>query len=267
MFWNHTLDQQVLAWQLNHWKWLDAQLATYFTPERIHLVTPTSTDFPVKWAATEDTAQQVFLCVQRHMGVESWPCTLESFEQADDVVKRHAPPLSRPQESAGAAGLFHIPEPGKVFVRYRVTQLSDPMSLIATLAHELCHYVLATVKDEPPAGWTEHEPITDLTACYLGFGIFMANSVFRFSQWQDNTHQGWSAQRQGYLSQEEMSLALTIFCRIKGIPLANVLPHLATDPKHYVKSYAKALDKMKWSVEPSPRPYGSPGAGSPSGQA
>jgi len=54
------------------------------------------------------------------------------------------------------------------------------------------------------------EPLTDLLTVFLGFGVFTANAAFRIEQHQDGRSQGWSARRQGYLSEEEFGYALAV---------------------------------------------------------
>ncbi|HET9487920.1 MAG TPA: hypothetical protein VFO54_10810 [Chryseosolibacter sp.] len=84
--------------------------------------------------------------------------------------------------------------------------LNNPVNLIANIAHELSHLVL------PGEGRIEEndEGLTDLNCIALGFGIFTCNSIFRFNQWQGTAHQGWSAQRNGYLPEEVATYALAL---------------------------------------------------------
>lgn len=78
----------------------------------------------------------------------------------------------------GCAGLYVHPEDEskRMVVALRQSQLNDPLSLVATLAHELGHVILLG------GGLMEHsiedmEPMTDLLTVFLGFGIFNANSA------------------------------------------------------------------------------------------
>jgi len=63
--------------------------------------------------------------------------------------------------------------------------LLDPMSLVATMAHELGHVILLggnlLTHDTP-----DQEPMTDLLTGFTGLGIFTANSAARFMQFQDD---------------------------------------------------------------------------------
>jgi hypothetical protein len=241
MGWFTKIDAKLLDWQIQHWKWLKRNLQPHFDLDRLRLITPTPSFFPITPTSPEKTAEETFCLVQNYFGIAHWPCRLEAFDEASDVTQQFAPVLARPEQSQGAAGYFEVTSAREVIIRYKPEQVADPISLVATMAHELSHYVLATIQEEPPAGWEEHEPLTDLTAAFFGFGIFLANSSFRFTQWQDTRHQGWSVRRQGYLSEQALALALAIFCHWKGSSRDEAITHLAPNPRHYFKSYYKDL--------------------------
>ncbi len=243
MGWFTKIDVDRLDWEIAHWEWLRRNLRPRFDLDRARLIMPTPEDFPVVPGTAEEKAHGIFRCVQKYFGIEDWPCRLEPFEEAGDILRETVPPLARPESTAGAAGTFEVTESREVVIRYKVSQVKDPMALVATMAHELCHYILSTIKNPPPDGWGQHEPITDLAAVAFGFGIFLANSSFRFSQWQGSSHQGWSAQSQGYLSQSDLALALALFCVSKNLPPEPVRKFLTTGPRHYFKVYSKDLLK------------------------
>lgn len=243
MGWFTHIDNDLLEWQLQHWRWLIESLRNTHDLKRIRLIQPTSADFPVTASSSEERAVRTFQCVQKHFGLETWPCVLVPFEEADDVMKQILPATIRPERTQGAAGLFEITEERKVIIRYKPDHVGDPMALVATMAHEFCHYIIATLEKEPPGGWDEHEPITDLAAVFFGFGIFLANVSFRFTQWQDHRYHGWSASRQGYLSENALSLALALFCACKEVEPNLASQHLATNPRYFFRGYHKELLK------------------------
>jgi hypothetical protein len=148
------------------------------------------------------------------MGMAEWPC---EFVQRQAVERNMHEDLSRSgvlgsTSTHDAAGTFSVPEARRVVITYSAHVLADPIALVATLAHELCHFLLATVRAEPPATWKELEPLTDLSAVLEGFGIFLCNSAFRFGQWATHDRQGWSFERQGYLNEAELGFALAVYC-------------------------------------------------------
>ncbi|HRE80052.1 MAG TPA: hypothetical protein PLN52_03340, partial [Opitutaceae bacterium] len=82
----------------------------------------------------------------------------------------------------------------------------------------------------PPSGWADHEPITDLAAVHEGFGIFLCNTAFQFSQWSDSTYAGWRYNSQGYLNTAELGFSLGIFCVRNQIDPELAMAHLKLNP-------------------------------------
>jgi hypothetical protein len=76
-----------------------------------------------------------------------------------------------------ALGTFGVAG-NRIAISYVPALLKRPDHLIATLAHELAHYLLATARESPPCEKEEGEFLTDLAAVYLGFGVFLANARF-----------------------------------------------------------------------------------------
>jgi hypothetical protein len=85
------------------------------------------------------------------------------------------------------------------------------------------------------------EQLNDLLMVFLGFGIFTANSALRFEQHSDNTSQGWSASRLGYLSEEELGYALSRFAFERGERKPPWMSFLATNIASYMKRCADWL--------------------------
>ena len=75
------------------------------------------------------------------------------------------------------------------------------------------------------------EFLTDLTAIYLGFGVFLANARFEFEAIHDGPMQGWRMGHSGYLPEADLIFALAMFIRAKELDAAPACeclkPHLA----------------------------------------
>jgi hypothetical protein len=116
----------------------------------------------------------------------------------------------------GPAGLyFHPKDNQKLVIALEESGLDEPAGLVATICHELGHVLLLAdgrISQDAP----DSEPLTDLLTVYFGAGIFTANSAFQFSQWQSNSHQGWSMSRRGYLSEELFGYALACYASRRG---------------------------------------------------
>lgn len=176
-------------WLYQHYLWLETALPPRSGPSP--LILPTREFFP-NTRRGDELARELFERVRELMGLQQWPCRLEpeSDEEAEFRAAMQRSGVFAPIQRK-AAGTFSAGE--EVVITYSRSLNDQPMQLVATLAHELCHYLLATVQLAPPAGWEELEPLTDLAAVHEGFGVILANSAFQFSQWADAQMHGWQS--------------------------------------------------------------------------
>ncbi|MCC5850605.1 MAG: hypothetical protein JJU29_21165 [Verrucomicrobia bacterium] len=230
------LDPDSLRWQFDVYRWLFENFGGYKAFLHQELVLPTGGFF------AESSPPAIFETVKQYAGMEDWPCSLGSYGESSplDQTLRNMPFGGKP--NPGTAG--HITEENReIVIRYNSDLEDDPVSLIATFAHELAHYLIFNAFSKPPFGREHEEYATDLTAVFLGFGVFLANSTFKFSQWQDFKMQGWSYRRQGYLGELDLSYGLAIFCLLKECDPKTVLPHLRPNPRSYLKTALRHLRK------------------------
>src|SRR5262249_13236410 len=133
-------------------------------------------------------------------------------------------------EFGGAAGTFSMAwDHSDTLITYSPMQLGNLASLVATFAHELSHFYLATVPFDPPKGPVAEEYATDLCAVSMGFGVFLANT-------NKSYYQGAVVGKQGYLGEVALSYALAIFTELRGVAEADVCRHLKPNPRSFFKS-------------------------------
>jgi hypothetical protein len=216
-------------WLYRNYRWLEQVLPKRSVPAPIIDLSPKF--FPQGFAATAASAEASFETVKRLMLLQEWPCRLvaETNEQAEFRQAMHRSGIYNAPLEAGALGTFSAGD--EVVITYRRDLLSNPTAMVATFAHELCHYLLATVQSPPEDGWEHLEPLTDLAAVHEGFGLILTNAAFSFGQWADSQWQGWQASTQGYLNTAELGFALAIFCQRSGIPPEIVAPALKPNPR------------------------------------
>jgi hypothetical protein len=206
-----------------------------------HVVLPDATHFPDLYDTSEAAAEKMFCRICDYMQVDRCQIDLEVF--ADETAElRQLMPYWSGGTGKCAAGIYMHPEDTakKMVVALRHSQMDDPLSVVATLAHELGHVILLG------RGLIDHdaqdmEPITDLVTVFLGFGIFNANCAGRFKQWQDNRKQGWSMQRLGYLPEEVYGYALARFAHERHEHKPKWAVHLSTNVRNYFKKSADWL--------------------------
>ena len=88
--------------------------------------------------------------------------------------------------------------------------------------------MIHSIDAELPCEEDEEEFLTDLCACYMGFGVFLANTRFGFSQFRDDSEgsQGWQSQRSGYLPEDDLIFDTAVFIALKALTTEDALPYL-----------------------------------------
>jgi hypothetical protein len=233
------LDADVEDWCLETWGWLMTNLGGMGRLSRTPLALPSREFFPPTEAEGHALALYVFGRIKTLMAIDDWPCELESYDRPEDGQRVGY--YAKLQRGKSANGTFRIEE-GKVIISYASDLLAQPRQLIATLAHELAHYLLATIRKPIPGGNELHELATELTVAFAGFGVFGANAAFSFQQHQDAFGQGWSSGRSGYFSEPTWSFALALFADLKGIEipkdsLKDSVAHLTRRASRYLKRH------------------------------
>ena len=153
------------AWIEDRMRWL----ALEFGVDRLRkarVVLPTPEFFPDRYDADRAGAKRLFRRVCGYMDVDPDPIRLQFFTQ-----KRLK---GVDGFGSGAAGTYED-EGWRTTIRLDEDTLSDPMVVVATLAHELGHEILLG-QGRITADRKDHEPLTDLITIFVGMGVFTANS-------------------------------------------------------------------------------------------
>lgn len=206
------------------------------------VILPTPEHFPDRFDGSEQALQLMFERVAKQMKVNPKEIELTIFASAYARTREVTPFFSG--RDSGAAGLYHHNPDEKTHISVNEEELKDPMSLVASLAHELGHVILlrpGLVKREEP----DMEELNDLLTVFLGFGVFTANSAFRFEQHQTNDSQGWSAKRRGYLSEEQFGYALARFAYERREAKPAWVSFLSTNISAYCKRSLRWLAKRQ----------------------
>lgn len=218
------IDVDELEWQFATFKWLAAEFG----------------------GSGEGRIEALFASVKAAAGLSDWPCELRTGA-GDRPAHVGTGLLLRHEGATPPCGTFTIDdgEGGqKVVITYNPSLADDTGALIATFAHELGHYLMSSARTAPPGGWELHELHTDLTAVYLGFGIFLANSARSFGQFQSAGEMGWSSRTQGYLSEGALVTATAIFQRLAGRDPMEAGPWLKGYLQTDLKKATKALHRL-----------------------
>jgi len=219
------------------------------------VVLPNDKFFPDPFDRTPSAVEKLFQRVCTYMNVDPRRIELEIFPDENEEL-RAVLPYWRGQ-GGGCAGVYHhyltegeelAEDNRKMLIALRSTLIKDPLTLVATIAHELGHVILiggGLMDPETP----DHEPMTDLLTVYLGFGVFNASSAMRFKQFQEAGKQGWSMQRLGYLREEIFGYALARFAAERGERKPDWAAHLSTNVRAFFKRSQAWLAKHPDSIK------------------
>ena len=231
------IEEDTSNWIIVAFEWALKNYGSDIFHNETILVTPSSKHFPEKMNSLDEMVKYTFEQVRKYAGMENWPCRLEA--QEDDINPVVAPTIVLKGAPSGPAGTFQYSD--EAVITYNTKLINRPESLVATFAHELAHYLSGVVKEPPPGGEEYWEHATDLTAIFLGFGVFLANSAFTFEQYTSVGSQGWSSSRQGYMTEQEIVYALAIFCVLKDIPVTEAVSYLDSHLRSYFKKCYREL--------------------------
>jgi len=257
------LEADEQEWQVDTWTWLLEEKGGIADLARAQLVLPTPEFFPRTELTGHARVAFVFDRIKDLAGLAEWPCNLIAQPDRGGLAVNAVTAM---KVRRGAPAGTYLRQGNAAEISYDPKLIADPWALIATLAHELSHYFLDDYRKMPPGGAEGFEPATDLGVAYLGFGLFAANSAFRFHQTQDFQSQGWATSRLGYLKEREWVFALAVFLALRGIDPAvaatHLKPHLASQLKRtirYLKANPSIVAQIAAAGQPHEAPNGSDG--------
>ncbi|MEP2280854.1 hypothetical protein [Maribacter sp.] len=213
MFWNKKrklpITDEDKVWVDKDLNWLRTEFGEEHFME-IRTVTPTKDFYERTFDRTEKDAEFILERTMELMNVRDVKIDLDFFsdspiEMTDGTV------LSSPADINGswnsAAGTFEQSNEGTK-ISIETQQLRNPISLIATISHELAHQILLGENRIEE----NDEYLTDLTAIAYGFGIFIGNSRFQFSA----SGLGWQSGGQGYLPEQIIAYTMAWLSNVRN---------------------------------------------------
>lgn len=226
-------------WQLAAFRWLIDEFGGVAAHRSGILATPDGDCFPDSRLKGDARAAELLGQVMAIAGIGDWPVRLVMVD-GERRLSQVSETLALNLEGRLAAGTFQMVADGKggwlaEIVASRA-QMDDEAALVATLGHETAHYWLTGTRRAAPGGPDCEELLTDLTAVYLGFGVFLGNGArYGHHQAGEAGGQWYVSGWQGYLSERALMSALAISETLAGRdPMAAapyLKPHLAADLK------------------------------------
>lgn len=251
------VDREVAEWQFEYFEWLIRNYSSGPGLPDSQLWEPIAEHFaPAKKGSRPLTGRplvkHIFEIVKRQCGFG--PNDVFRLVPSDEAKPQSLGGVAMVQtHEAGACGRYKIKQNEDGSYTETITydrDLSDNATqLIATFSHEIGHALHNRSKEPLDIEPELYEMFTDLTAIYLGYGIFTANTRFEFSQFQNADTQGWQAQGAGYLPEADIVFATALFMKIKNIPEKVAAEHLKPRLKKMLKKAFKQLSVYEEDVE------------------
>ena len=237
-----TVTSEDKEWVEEAFLWFESQYSREYL-KNLRIIEPTKEFFPLDFKGTEENADELARMICDCMQIKNVRIDLHYFsdkplELAEGIVTTQSD-AGYKQESNNTLGTY-LEEGHKHYsIGIELELLKDPVNLIATLAHELSHLILLG------EGRLEenNEELTDLNCIALGFGIFTCNSIFSFAQWQGTSHQGWQAQRRGYIPEQVATYGLALLANYQNTERIDWIKYLNPSPKKMVEKNLKYLRK------------------------
>ncbi|MCW8958901.1 MAG: hypothetical protein OQL21_07655 [Gammaproteobacteria bacterium] len=234
------LDAATVQWLFDCYAWALREFDARVFREETRLVLPNDRFFPGRVESIDGMANLIFDRVKAYAGVAHWPTRLVDGRQCPAQASAQLV-IAGPLRGSRGVVPQAVEEGQRLQVPYDPLLVNNPEGMIASLSHQLAHY-LATLATTPPPGGEQNWPqMTEVLAVFLGFGLMFANSAFNVRLPKCGSCAPQPVDRQSFLSQYDTTYALAIFCVLKGIPNREVLPHLKGSLRGFYKKAAKAV--------------------------
>ena len=211
------------SWIEEHLTWLAEQ----FGKERLiqaPIIEPTPEFFPDRYDGSPDSARAMFERICGYMEVAPSLVDLQIFDESNRLWLVN----DKGDYLPGAAGTYQEGEQAFV-IRLEGDQLSSPTELAGTIAHELSHLRLMGENRCDPEAF-DNELLTDLTATFFGFGIFLINAPrhwpSQLSYWPKT-----NVRRPEYMTLPMFAYALALIAEVRFEENPKWLRHLYRDAR------------------------------------
>jgi hypothetical protein len=231
-------DPAAKRWVEDRLKWLSRQFGLHLLLER-PLIVPTAEFFPDAWDGSPKAVRRMFHRVCGYMDVDPDAVEIELFTDRTPGSIVALDPTAYGFAAGtwqGGAGPWQ-----RGVVRLERSALDRPADLIGTMAHELAHQrLLGEGRADQEA--FDNELLTDLTAVYHGFGVFLANNP-RKSTGELGYWPGTKLRRPEYLSEPMLGYALAHLAWFRDEARPAWAKHLRWAPRAVFKQGLRYLDR------------------------
>jgi hypothetical protein len=235
-------DPVTKRWIEERLRWLTQQFGLHILLER-PIVLPTHEFFPDPYDGSNKAVQRMFERVCKYMEVD--PDFVELRIYTD---KTPGSIVAIDPTRGFAAGTWQGGEGPwqRGVIRLEKSTLDRPSDLVGTMAHELAHQRLLGEGRADSAAF-DNEMLTDLTAVYHGFGVFLANNP-RKSTGELGYWPGSKLRKPEYCSEPMLGYALAHIAWFRDEDCPAWAKHLRWAPRAVFKQGLRYLQKTGGSA-------------------
>jgi len=257
------VEDSVHNWITDTYAWALTHLNGEFFKTESQLILPTNAFYPGRVSSVHEMAERVFKQTVKYAGMENWPLRLVQPHHAvtTDIPKLSTSRLLRGSSASITFADTHNKPYGNSFeisyggesvtslnnkvidISYNPSQVNQPQDLVSSFTQVLASLLVMHAPEPPPGGEEYVSQAIDLVACFMGFGVIFSNTAFQFKGGCGSCNNR-QANRQSTLTEVETVYSLAVFCQLKNISSADVLPHLKGHLKSTYKGAVKQLNKQ-----------------------
>ncbi len=237
------LDDEAVEWLFNGFSWALRNLGSEAFFSKTLLVEPSNRYFPGREESEHKMASLIFERVKAYAGVSHWPCELvdrHEYDEASGTVENRIQRVLSGNNSA---------ESGSLFVLYEPLQVRNPEAMIANFAYTLAYHLSGLAEESPPCDEEQWPYLLEVIGVYLGFGIMFVNTALPKRSGGCGSCRSPLMERHGYLSEDEVTYVLAIFCALKNIPAKEVTPKIKNYQRAFLKKAIKDVLSRKDDLE------------------
>jgi len=240
------LDAETTQWLFDAYGWALSNFGSDFFHEDTILITPTKTHFPTEVNSRSSMASSIFEQMVHYAGMQNWP--LELIELTPDYEQACPSSTSYNGIPRGPATALSVDgDPQTFHITYTPDLTRDPSVLTTVIARQLAAHLAGASNTPGPGNEELHGHLIDLLAIFMGFGLFLTNNAVMIQRGCSGC--GKSVQATGFLSEDQMTYALAIFCHLKKTPSKTVLSHLKSPLRPLFKKALKEISSNGNEIE------------------
>lgn len=217
------------------------------------LILPSNEFYPGRVSSVDEMTESIVRKTIAHAQMSHWP-----FQLLGQNSVQHNGNVQPPQKlifnglmrgKRAELDKTEVTQPIPIYCNF--TQVNQPEDMIAATAQQLAYQLIVQRGTLPPGGKEFLEQGIDLLACFLGFGVMMANTAYQFKGGCGscfNPH----ANRNAHLPEQETLYILALYCVIKGFDAKITARHLKGHLRSNFKIMYKQIAKKKAQQELHP---------------